>query len=510
MSMKKKAIMAASYVMVAALAIGGTVAYLTDTDEDINTMTLGNVKIEQHEYQRQVGEDGNYATGTVDERASYLLEEFEQDKPLLPTTDSTNHGAGPYDTTTVRMSQVDSYGGMQVFSNKNAQDKFVTVENTGLNDAYVRTLVAIECGSSEGSNIGISDRCATAEQIEKGDTSPWIQNDIGKININGNNYLLFEYTYRGASDVNRHLNGVLPAGDTTYPNLSQVYLTSSTTSEDVEAIDGNNNGKLDILVFSQAVQADGFDNAKTALDAAFGKTATDNHPWIKGVADTAESDAVTAALEAAAGVEDATKRVASLGDNVYTTGSVNLGGTGVTLDGAGYTLAKSGKVDTGTNAGVQGTAGTVKNLNIVDNTDKDSAKGFRAIYFTSVKGNMVVENCELDGTYAINVNGGSDTYTLTVKNTTLNGWTSYGSIAGATFTDCTFGKSVAGYAFLRAYANTTFAGCDFEAGFKVDIDDASSATLTFENCTLDGVALTSANIATLLDNAAEASAVTVK
>ena len=35
-------------------------------------------------------------------------------------------------------------------------------------------------------------------------------------------------------------------------------------------LDGNDNGKLDILVLTQAVQAQGFANAKTALDTAFG------------------------------------------------------------------------------------------------------------------------------------------------------------------------------------------------------------------------------------------------
>lgn len=38
--------------LTAAIAIGGTMAYLTDTDMDTNVMTLGNVKIDQLEYER--------------------------------------------------------------------------------------------------------------------------------------------------------------------------------------------------------------------------------------------------------------------------------------------------------------------------------------------------------------------------------------------------------------------------------------------------------------------------
>ncbi|MBQ2264553.1 MAG: hypothetical protein II341_04030 [Oscillospiraceae bacterium] len=53
MSMKKKALMGASYVLVAAMAIGGTVAYLTDrTDVATNVMTMGDVSIEQIELER--------------------------------------------------------------------------------------------------------------------------------------------------------------------------------------------------------------------------------------------------------------------------------------------------------------------------------------------------------------------------------------------------------------------------------------------------------------------------
>ena len=32
--------------LTAAVSIGATLAYLTDTDEDVNVMTLGNVKID--------------------------------------------------------------------------------------------------------------------------------------------------------------------------------------------------------------------------------------------------------------------------------------------------------------------------------------------------------------------------------------------------------------------------------------------------------------------------------
>ena len=77
----------------------------------------------------------------------------------------------------------------------------------------------------------------------------------------------------------RHENGILPAGKTTYPSLAQVYLKSEATNEDMESLDGNGNGKLDIVVLSQAVQADGFADAKTALDTAFGTPSAKAAEW---------------------------------------------------------------------------------------------------------------------------------------------------------------------------------------------------------------------------------------
>ena len=284
MKLKNILLSGLSLVLVAALAISGTVAYLQDSDSDVNVMTLGNVKIEQHEYERATNADGSYKTDTIDNQTSYVLKGFTQGKPLLPIVGDPNEpGSSPayagYDDTIVRMTQVDSYGSMQVFAGKNAQDKFVTVENTGETDAYVRTLVAIENGTGDANLIGIGSRCVPAADAATS-TAPWVSNYIGQITFDGNTYGLYEYVYRGASDVNRHVNGVLPAGDTTYPNLCQVYLKHNATNEDMVAIDGNNNGTLDILVVSQAVQTEGFADAETALNAGFGDITTTNHPWL--------------------------------------------------------------------------------------------------------------------------------------------------------------------------------------------------------------------------------------
>ena len=54
--MKKRTLMLVLALSASLLmAVTGTLAYLTDTDSDVNVMTLGNVDIEQHEMKRAEG-----------------------------------------------------------------------------------------------------------------------------------------------------------------------------------------------------------------------------------------------------------------------------------------------------------------------------------------------------------------------------------------------------------------------------------------------------------------------
>lgn len=493
MKLKNLLLSGLSLVLVAALAIGGTVSYLQDDDSDVNVMTLGNVSIAQHEYERATNTDGSFETKEIDGVTSYVLKDFTQGKPLLPSALVTNGPGWDWDSTIVRMTQVDSYGGMQVFkAASNAQDKFVTVENTGKTDAYIRTLVAIEIGSADGSLIGTSYH------------STWKTTEIGEITIDGNTYVLFEYDYEGGKLTDgtwRHQNGILPAGDTSYPNLSQVYISAAATNEDMVALDGNGNGTLDILVLSQAVQAAGFDNAEAALNAGFGDITTTNHPWADGVkipAVVEDADGLVEALESGKDVvlNDDVKIDPAGMSNAYGTTGINVK-NGQTIDGNGNTLDIKGAGGTW-DSGINTTGGLIKNLTVTGS--------FRGIFINHNSAHsepVVLENVIIDGTtYTISCDQGMN-QTLTATNSTFNGWTSFAATLGeATFIDCSFGEGN-GYAYCRPYAPTTFVGCEFEAGYTLD----PIADVTFENCTLNGVALTDANIAGLVTDTAK---VTVK
>jgi predicted ribosomally synthesized peptide with SipW-like signal peptide len=288
MKLKNVLLTGLSFVLVAAVSIGGTLAYLTSEDSDVNVMTLGNVSIEQHEYERVVNADGTYATAIIDNQTSYILEEFKQAKPLLPIVgDPSLPGDNPeyagYDNTVIRMSQVDSYGSAWVFAGKNAQDKLVTIENTGKSDAYIRTLIAYECGSIN--SVSDFNKLVSTSEFKTNPGEVWTKSTVGIVNINGNNYVVIEFIYNGGKHLGGvHENGILPAGETSYPSLCQVYMKSSVTNEDCEALDGNANGTYDILVLTQAVQAAGFANADEALNESFGAVSAANAAnWFGGV-----------------------------------------------------------------------------------------------------------------------------------------------------------------------------------------------------------------------------------
>jgi len=242
--MKKKIIaLSLAAVLLVMAVVGGTLAYLTDKDYAENTMVMGNVNIEQHEWERA-------ADGTT-------LVPFTQDKPLYPAVNPSMQWAD----TPVYFDQIGAQGGYQKpFVEPNAVDKFVNVENTGKSDAYVRTLIAFERGTT---SYEYFDKLVSYSYYDAGWSIASIVEDVA---IDGHNYTVVEFVFFGRNGE----NGILAAGVSTQANLGQVYLASFATNEDMIALDGNNNGKYDILALSQATQTNGFADAQTALDTSFG------------------------------------------------------------------------------------------------------------------------------------------------------------------------------------------------------------------------------------------------
>ena len=138
--------------------------------------------------------------------------------------------------------------------------------------------------------------------------------------------------------------------------------------------------------------------------------------------------------------------------------------------------------------------GSASNMTIDGgNFTTTDGKGLRGIYITAAGeyeyDNVVVKNV----TYAINVNT-TAAVKLTVKNSILEGWTSYGASTTATFDNVAFTNGK--YANFKPYSSTTLTNCSFEAGFMIDFT-ALNGVITLNNCTYNGTVLTAENFASV-------------
>ena len=249
MKMKKLIAGTAAIALTAAVSMGATLAYLTDTDEDVNVMTLGEVDIEQIEQER-----------VDDDAAQTELNDFQQEKPMLPAV---------YPGDTIPWAPSDEWvvpgdeAWKVVEDNSNVIDKFVTVKNTGKSDAYIRTVFAFEEDSS------LIHYAANGANITEGGTWVWEEN-VGTFEKDGVTYSLYVATYT---------EPVKP-GETTIPSLKQIYMDKTATNEYCEQFGET----YDILVYSQAVQSDGFDSIiagpDAALNEAFGEITGTSNPWV--------------------------------------------------------------------------------------------------------------------------------------------------------------------------------------------------------------------------------------
>ena len=225
--MKKKII---ALALVAALgasaAIGGSLAYFTDTDSATNTMTLGNVDITQNE-RDQAGAD------------------FE-DQPLFPMVNKMVEGDATF---------VDGYFNPKM---ENVIDKVITVTNDGSEEAYVRTIIAFETATEYVENTDTVRR--SPEEIFEayiGVLGKGLTYTDEVITIGDAQYILAYKTYAAP----------LASGDTSEPSLKQFFLSPEADNE-VTKLFG---AEYKILAVSQAVQTEGFDTAEEALNEAFGE-----------------------------------------------------------------------------------------------------------------------------------------------------------------------------------------------------------------------------------------------
>lgn len=232
--MKKKILALALVVALVAVMVGGSLAYFTDTDEVTNVFTIGSVKI-------QIWENG----------APTIYPDVKFDKPLNPG---------------------------------NVIDKVVQVANNGHNDAYIRTHIAIPTKLVGYLQMSVS-------------TTGWSDVVVSNAVVGGVEYTVYSYDYLTAVTKDNVTNVLLqsvwmdesvdlaPVGDNgemEFVKTVNGQTVKSGFKAHVLQDDGTiGSAKINVLVASQAIQADGFDanveNAATkALNTGFG---AGTNPW---------------------------------------------------------------------------------------------------------------------------------------------------------------------------------------------------------------------------------------
>ena len=183
------------------------------------------------------------------------------------------------------------------------------------------------------------------------------------------------------------------------------------------------------------------------------------------------------------------------GNGANTNGSslaMNGGNSSVT----GCTFQNGRQYTYGSDLSVSNKAGSIATV-----SDCDFRKsGFRGVMIWDTGDDVKIDNCLFDNTYPFNCDAG--TGKITVTDSELKGWTSYtNTLELVSFTNCKFGKSTSGYAYLVPYSKTVVKDCTFSADFLVSPSGAAAFTVEFINCKYeDGTAITSSIMDSDADN----------
>jgi len=221
MNKKKILTLALTLSMVAILAIGGTIAYFTDSEQVTNTMTIGDVQINNEELMKNPDfEEGG-------EEDKYI--EFDSDDLTLYPISNTK--------------------GINLYN------KMVSVFNTSkVHEAYIRTIVLFELNEDVSA---CSDDCLNGIHFAytDGDYTTTIDGKVYQgrgttnykldeaVTVNNKKYQVVVFTDK---------QGRAIAKDESQDSLASVWLDENVTDEQAAAWAGD----LDVIVFAQGIQAD--------------------------------------------------------------------------------------------------------------------------------------------------------------------------------------------------------------------------------------------------------------
>lgn len=264
--MKKKITAIALCVALATIAIvGASLAYFTDTDSEDNVFTVGNVSIDLIEEQRTYNRKD--------------VEDFK-DKALVPIVGSVQ-GDG-----------LDSFG---MPNAENYGDKMITVKNTSTtNKAYARVIIAFPADLDNPINLGDStlnvlhwntgtcQTFGTQWRETAGMFWDWNYTAPTTVTIDGAEYVVHTAYYKAALApgfrTQRAVNGVYLDKGIDYDSDNEVWtLTYTNDASETKTTDltCDLSKPINIRVFAQAVQIEGFDDVYEAFD----KAGLPSNPW---------------------------------------------------------------------------------------------------------------------------------------------------------------------------------------------------------------------------------------
>ncbi len=161
---------------------------------------------------------------------------------------------------------------------------------------------------------------------------------------------------------------------------------------------------------------------------------------------------------------------------------------GGVIDGNGHELHMECYGD---DYGIMTSGGTIKNVTINE--------GCRAVMIMYPQTDVILDNVKIGGDgvlYPINTGeAGAEGVNLVVTNSVLAGWTSYGLIESATFTNVefkqgTYYNNIYGRV-LKPYVNTTLTNCSFVEHMNLDLSALNAGhKIVMKNCKVNGQAVT--------------------
>lgn len=253
--MNKRRILAAAMALciVAIIAVGATLAYLTDTKKAKNTFTVGNVHIEllESSLHRENAGVANGATSTS---------ELWSDVAKEGTGNTSKYKAGDTFYTDAQIeADAAEYKCEYVKLNPGqSYHKMPYVKNTGANDAYIRIRVMIP---ADLDTAILNSSMYTSSAMIKNEFT-MVYDNSGKVDRKGVKYNVYTFTRIDP----------LESGKLTYWNVwGTIHMDADVTNEELAGFFGAGkpyaDGTFPVLVEADGIQADGFANATEAWAA---------------------------------------------------------------------------------------------------------------------------------------------------------------------------------------------------------------------------------------------------